>query len=412
MGGYLSLAIAARAPERVAGLALLGSRADAEAEERKPLRAELIATIRESGAEGMWRAMRPRLFPREAPAEVLRDARDIALSQKPDGLVAAVEAIRDRPDGTGVLASLPCPVLVVCGSEDPLATVDEQRAWADSARDGRLVVLDGAGHLPSLERPDELNPVLSEWLSTHWPAERAASGTAAATLPKVVDAEWLAVHLGEDDLVVGDVRGPNAHARHGHIAGAIPLVLGSPPPSSDPETLQELAVEVARRLGRHGVTPDKRLVLYDGGDCVGATASAQMAELAGHANVAVLAGGVAAWQGALEHGQVELEKVIRPAYEPNLGAIATREEIRSRLGDQELVARRRPLGGRVPRARRHPCDPRQGHIPGARNLEHTRLFAAPGRPQPPESCPFADRGCRTMSRSSATATRARARRWR
>jgi len=47
MGGYLALAMAARAPERVAGLALLGSRADAEPEERKPLRAELVATIRE-----------------------------------------------------------------------------------------------------------------------------------------------------------------------------------------------------------------------------------------------------------------------------------------------------------------------------------------------------------------------------
>ena len=51
-------------------------------------------------------------------------------------------------------------------------------------------------------------------------------------LPSIVDAAWLESELGAADLVVGDVRGPNAHAR-GHIAGSRPLVLGSPPPMSD-----------------------------------------------------------------------------------------------------------------------------------------------------------------------------------
>jgi thiosulfate/3-mercaptopyruvate sulfurtransferase len=113
-------------------------------------------------------------------------------------------------------------------------------------------------------------------------------------LPPLVDATWLQEHLAEDDLLVGDVRGPNAHQR-GHLPRSIPLVLGSPPPLATRETVQEFAVEVQRRLGRHGVTGQERLVLYDRGDCVGASASAQAALLAGHPRVSVLAGGVAAW---------------------------------------------------------------------------------------------------------------------
>src|SRR4029078_7299918 len=107
---------------------------------------------------------------------------------------------------------------------------------------------------------------------------------------------------GAESLGLGDVRGPNAHTR-GHIPHSRPLVLGSPPPMSDPEMLAALAPEVGLRLRRHGVTGDQRLVLYDRGDGVGAMPAAQMAELAGHPRVAVLLGGLAAWPGEIETGQ-------------------------------------------------------------------------------------------------------------
>jgi len=68
-------------------------------------------------------------------------------------------------------------------------------------------------------------------------------------LDPVVDAGWLAEHLGEEGLLVADVRGPNAHIR-GHILGSIPLVLGSPNPLADRAVLEELAKEVGLRLRR------------------------------------------------------------------------------------------------------------------------------------------------------------------
>jgi thiosulfate/3-mercaptopyruvate sulfurtransferase len=201
-------------------------------------------------------------------------------------------------------------------------------------------------------------------------------------LPTVVDAGWVAERLGEPGLLLADVRGPNAHAR-GHLPGSIPLVLGSPAPVTDPEVLKELAAEVGLRLRRHGVTGEEQLVLYDGGDCIGASASAQLAELAGHPAVAVLAGGLAAWEGELEQGVVELDK-NRNELDPQFEAVPTLDEVRGRLDDPELTlldVRRddefRGKGG-------YPCDPRQGHIPGARHVEVSTLFAAPGQPLAPE----------------------------
>src|SRR5438045_7186179 len=200
-------------------------------------------------------------------------------------------------------------------------------------------------------------------------------------LPPLVDAAWVQQHQGEPDLVLGDVRGPNAHQR-GHLPGSIPLVLGSPPPFADAERLREFAVEVQRLLGRYGVDGSERLVLYDRGDCVGAASSAQAAQLAGHPQVSVLAGGIAAWPGEIETGAVELQKT-RTSLEPRLEAVPTWQELRDRLDDPALTI----LDVRTPEeyAGRSgsPCDPRQAHIPGAPLLDHERLLAGPRRPLPP-----------------------------
>jgi len=60
--------------------------------------------------------------------------------------------------------------------------------------------------------------------------------------------------------------------------------------------------------------------------------------------------------------------------------VPTWEELRDRLGDEILtlvdVRSEDEYSGRGG----YPCDPRQGHIPGARLLEVERLFAGPGRP--------------------------------
>ena len=199
-----------------------------------------------------------------------------------------------------------------------------------------------------------------------------------AALPPVVDFAWLQEHAGEADLFIGDVRGPNAHAR-GHIPGSKPLVLGSPPPMSDRAALEALAPEVGLRLRRHGVTGGERLVLYDRGDAVGAMPAAQMAELAGHPAVAVLLGGLAAWQGELEVGAVELTPV-KTTFEPRLEAVPTRDELAARLGDETLTILDVRTDAEFSGKGGYPCDPRQGHIPGARHLHVQDLFAGPGQP--------------------------------
>jgi pimeloyl-ACP methyl ester carboxylesterase len=141
MGGYCALALARRAPERVVGLVLVGSRPGADSEERRRYRDELAAELRRNGA------------PAEFPADV--SAEEYAVAQ---------EAMRDRPDLTSVASSFGGPLLVCVGDADEIVSVEEARSVADSALLGTLEVFEGAGHLLSLEQPERFNTVLREFL--------------------------------------------------------------------------------------------------------------------------------------------------------------------------------------------------------------------------------------------------------
>lgn len=157
MGGYAALAAARRAPERLAGLVLAGSRPEADTPERYAKRAETIALARERGAEGVWEAMRGTLFGEDSDPEVVARARELALARTEEELVTGIEAIRDRPDSTEAYRSLGERALTVVGDRDPFVPVGDARRFDPDA-----VVLSGCGHLPSLERPAEFERILAE----------------------------------------------------------------------------------------------------------------------------------------------------------------------------------------------------------------------------------------------------------
>ncbi|HSI98101.1 MAG TPA: alpha/beta hydrolase, partial [Gaiellaceae bacterium] len=77
----------------------------------------------------------------------------------------AQEAIRDRPDASGVVAAFGGPLLVCVGDADEIVSVEEARALAASALRGSLEVFPGAGHILSLDRPDRFGAVLLEFLA-------------------------------------------------------------------------------------------------------------------------------------------------------------------------------------------------------------------------------------------------------
>ncbi|MBZ5588711.1 MAG: alpha/beta hydrolase [Acidobacteriia bacterium] len=156
MGGYVALRIAATYPERLAGLILVDSRAEADTPEGRQRRDAGIALIEDGKAAGFLDEFVGNLLGPSSKARAPRlfaELRGIAAEAGPHALTGCLAGMRDRPDSGALLPTLDVPALVVVGQEDFLTPPALSRAMAAALPKARLVEVPSAGHTPSMERP-------------------------------------------------------------------------------------------------------------------------------------------------------------------------------------------------------------------------------------------------------------------
>jgi 3-oxoadipate enol-lactonase len=165
MGGYAALALAARHPDRVAGLVLADTRAEADAAAALERRRAGALRIAQEGPASFLDAMLPQLVAPDAPEEVVARVRAIADRQEAGALIAGLEALAGRPDRVGDLAGIDAPALVVVGAQDAVTPLAAARTMAAGLRDAHLAVIPECGHLSVVERPEALAELLEELLT-------------------------------------------------------------------------------------------------------------------------------------------------------------------------------------------------------------------------------------------------------
>jgi pimeloyl-ACP methyl ester carboxylesterase len=170
MGGYITLAMFRRAPERFSGMILADTKAQADTPEALEGRRRMIALAREEGPGGVAEFMLPRLL----GSTSLERRRDLAARVRTtigsgctQGIISAIEAIMARPDSTPDLARISCPTLVIVGEEDGLTPVADAVALQNQISRSRLVILPQAGHLSNLEVPDGFALAVSDFLGSN-----------------------------------------------------------------------------------------------------------------------------------------------------------------------------------------------------------------------------------------------------
>lgn len=143
MGGYVSLSLAEQYPGMLEGLAMLHSHPYADKEEKKEQRYKEIEFIEEHGTAIYVKQLIPRLFaPNFARHNLFLVDKLIhrAARYPMRGLTNALHAMAKRPDRSGVLRDIACPVLFVNGGLDE--AVPESYRLEQLALPARAQILD------------------------------------------------------------------------------------------------------------------------------------------------------------------------------------------------------------------------------------------------------------------------------
>lgn len=212
-------------------------------------------------------------------------------------------------------------------------------------------------------------------------------------LPVAVPADWLAERLGAGNLAVVDVRwyldgrsGRDAYLG-GHLPGAVFLGIDSdlsaaPTASGGRHPLPDPA-DFASALGAAGIGDETAVVAYD--DTGGGSAGRLVWMLRALGSpAALLDGGIGAWPGPLETGEVTPPRAQRTPVPWPADRIIDTAEVQTAVSDTGVLLDARAEGrytGEAPAS----VDKRPGHIPGARsapwqgNLNDDGRFASPER---------------------------------
>lgn len=167
MGGYVVLAFWRRHPERVAGIVLLDTRAEADTPASKAGRDVTASRVREAGVGVLADEMMPKLLAPQnlADEQITAPLREMILRQPVEGVVGALGALRDRADGTSTLPTITVPTLVIVGEEDAITPLADAERMAVQIRGAQLVIIPQAGHMSPMENPGAVNPAFVELIS-------------------------------------------------------------------------------------------------------------------------------------------------------------------------------------------------------------------------------------------------------
>ncbi len=172
MGGMISQAIAIEHPERLDGLVLMDTVADAPSLDGGAPMAVLKVVMRVFGMKALARFLRKP--PPGSPESVVRlyaerpgyvewtQAKILASS--PTMARAMTADLAGRADRVPQLATLDLQVLVIVGEHDMPGFVDGSRRMADAIPGATFALLEGAAHSPQLETPDAWWSTLTDFL--------------------------------------------------------------------------------------------------------------------------------------------------------------------------------------------------------------------------------------------------------
>ncbi|MRH96354.1 alpha/beta fold hydrolase [Agrobacterium tumefaciens] len=168
VGGSCALEVAALAPDRVAGLIIIGTKAARRVDSRVNL--TYADDLQRMGLKAAWAEWwKPAFSPSTSP-EIIAEAEGILMRQPLEDVVRGVRAFHSRQSRGDVLSTFRGPVHVVTGDADVLPGTTTSVNQAASAYNGYLHVIPDCGHYVPMERPAALNSIIKHLIDQLTPS--------------------------------------------------------------------------------------------------------------------------------------------------------------------------------------------------------------------------------------------------
>ncbi len=163
MGGYILFALHRRYADRVRGLVLANTRAQADTVEGKEGRFQMAQTAYKNGPSAIADIMIPKLLSAatiQTKPELVGRVRAMIEGNQISGIAGDLMAMAERPDSVSLLGQITCPTQIIVGELDLPTSPSDAKLMADRISGARLTIIPGAAHLSNLERPDQFNETI------------------------------------------------------------------------------------------------------------------------------------------------------------------------------------------------------------------------------------------------------------
>ncbi len=156
MGGYVSLAFAEKHGAKLAGLCLFHSQPFADTEEKKANRLKSIDFIKKNGHILYVRQLIPKLFAYDYSKGYQMEVNKLiyyATQYQEDAIIAALNAMHQRPDRSDVLNKIKCPVQFIIGRKDTAIPYDISLAQTHLPDIADIQIYSDVGHMGMFKSP-------------------------------------------------------------------------------------------------------------------------------------------------------------------------------------------------------------------------------------------------------------------
>jgi len=166
IGGYVLFEFWRRFRGRVAGLAIVDSRAQADTPEGRANRLKAAADVMAHGPEAFLEAQIPKLLGRttiETRPDLVAGARQMMKQMSAQAIAQVQQGIAERPDSIPTLKTINVPTLILIGEEDTLTTAADGELLRQHIPNCDLKVISRAGHYSPWEQPEEVGRLIRQF---------------------------------------------------------------------------------------------------------------------------------------------------------------------------------------------------------------------------------------------------------